>query len=105
MKLCDILTYIPMKTTYPSLNLAQAVMLYAYLLSENNMAKVGKEGFQPGQSKYLAMKNSITNLLRDTKIHSNPNIYQRIFERLAMLGDDDVNLILSVCETLSNKKG
>src|SRR5690606_10784410 len=31
--LCDLLTAIPMAVAYPSLNLSQAVMLYAYELS------------------------------------------------------------------------
>ncbi|MFP4367890.1 MAG: tRNA/rRNA methyltransferase [Bacteroidales bacterium] len=34
LKLCHIFTGIPMKTTYPSLNLAQSVMIYAWELSQ-----------------------------------------------------------------------
>ncbi|MFW5877486.1 MAG: tRNA/rRNA methyltransferase [bacterium] len=34
LKLCNIFTGIPMKTTYPSLNLAQSVMIYAWELSQ-----------------------------------------------------------------------
>ena len=33
IKLCDIASYIPMALSYPSLNLAQAVMIYAFELS------------------------------------------------------------------------
>jgi len=33
IELCDVVSHIPMKQKFPSLNLAQAVMIYAYALS------------------------------------------------------------------------
>ena len=33
LALCDLYTYVPLKKDYPSLNLAQAVMVYSYALS------------------------------------------------------------------------
>lgn len=38
LKLCNIFTGIPMKTKYPSLNLAQSVMIYAWELSKYGIA-------------------------------------------------------------------
>ena len=43
LKKCDIVTHIPMITEYPSANLAQAVMIYAYILSGLVMKKEDKK--------------------------------------------------------------
>jgi len=100
LQLCDISTFIPMKTDYPSLNLSQAVMLYAYLLSDNiTKGSIDEEG-KVKISKYQALKKEMVTLLSGTKIESNPNIYNRIFERLALLGDKDINLVLSILAAL-----
>lgn len=48
LKLCDIVTSVPMKTSYPSLNLAQSVMVYAYILSQLNYVEKSRSENQPG---------------------------------------------------------
>ncbi|MFP4470930.1 MAG: tRNA/rRNA methyltransferase [Bacteroidales bacterium] len=103
LRLCDISTYIQMQTTHPSLNLAQAVMLYAYLLSEKTIAERPVNSLSPSEPKFAALKNQVSELLKNTKIAGNPNIYHRIFERLALLEDNDVNLVLSVIAALEEK--
>ena len=109
LQLCDISTFIPMQTTYPSLNLSQAVMLYAYLLSRLNDTHPDKSDrdktclVSPPELKFVALKKEVVHLLSDTKISSNPNIYNRIFERLALLGDNDINLVLSILAALREK--
>ncbi len=105
MSLCHISTFVPMAASYPSLNLSQAVMLYAYLLSELNIQKNVVKPDPVGQSKFTAMNEQLTTLLSETKIAGNPNIYNRIFERLALLSDNDINLVMSVISALSEKSG
>ncbi|WP_430462815.1 tRNA/rRNA methyltransferase [Thalassolituus sp. LLYu03] len=69
---CDLLTSIPLAVTYPSLNLGQAVMLYAYALSGlNAKAQVAEDGcegqaddHQP-QSQNENQKQGQYNALRD----------------------------------------
>ncbi len=100
LALCDISSFIPMKTVYPSLNLSQAVMLYAYLLSGKFTDSKQHHVRKSPEAKYEIMKERTAELLAETKIKANPNIYNRIFERLALLGDDDINLVLSVLEAL-----
>lgn len=39
LALCDLLSYAPLAVDYPSLNLAQAVMLYCYVLSRNSLTE------------------------------------------------------------------
>jgi tRNA/rRNA methyltransferase len=101
MQHCHISTFIPMATTYPSLNLSQAVMLYAYLLSSNQTES--DEDEEVKKSKFKALNNRLEAYLKDTRIESNPNIYKRIFERVALLGDNDINLMMSVLAALDEK--
>ncbi len=103
LQLCDISTFIPMQTIYPSLNLSQAVMLYAYLLAENNSPSINLDNEKPPAAKFKVLKDELAELLSGTKIESNPNIYNRIFERLALLGDNDINLVLSILAAFKEK--
>ena len=103
LKLCDLVTTVPLKTPYPSLNLAQAVMLYAYELSKLNFktstpAKKNKESF-------TALKEKVNTVLMETGFKTNTNIYTRFFERINMLNQDDIHLFHSFCNKfLENKK-
>lgn len=101
IQLCDIVTFIPMKTAYPSLNLSQAVMLYAYTLSKMTIQKKTEKIKMPVDVKYTSLVKKVKKILIDTKVSKNQNIYNRIFERIAVLYDDDINLLLSVCSALS----
>ena len=103
LRLCDISTFIPMQTTYPSLNLAQAVMLYAYLLSEKSNTERHEITMPASESKFASLKKQVSGLLENTKIGRNPNIYNRLFERLAVMEDNDVNLVMSVIAALEDK--
>ncbi len=103
MQLCNISTFIPMATNYPSLNLSQAVMLYAYLIAGLPSKYPVKS--QVEKSKFNVLNERLTNLLSATKIESNPNIHNRIFERISLLSDNDINLLLSVIAALEEKFG
>ncbi len=103
IQLCHISSYLPMAVAYPSLNLGQAVMLYAYLLSKINLAveKPSVETATP--SKFRTMNQQMANLLDDTRLSKNANITHRIFERMALLADGDINLVLSVLAAIKAK--
>ncbi|MCF8366521.1 MAG: tRNA/rRNA methyltransferase [Bacteroidales bacterium] len=103
LSLCHISTYIPMAAMYPSLNLAQAVMIYAYLLSKLNIQAKPEQKEVVQESKYKAMKHELELLLSNTKIEKNQILYRRIFERVALLGDNDINLLMSVLASLKEK--
>lgn len=103
LSLCHISTYIPMVTTYPSLNLAQAVMIYAYLLSKLNIPSKPEQKNLASEPKFKAMQNELELLLSNTKIKQNQTINRRIFERVALLGDNDINLLMSVLAALKEK--
>ena len=104
LRLCHISTFVPMATRYPSLNLAQAVMLYAYILSPHQGLSENTED-PVSKHKFKAAANELKVLLAESRIARNPNIYNRIFERLALLGDNDINLLMSVMAALNEKYG
>jgi tRNA/rRNA methyltransferase len=100
--LCDILSYIPLAAPYPSLNLAQAVMLYAWELSMLPSREVPKEKKETPAA-YHILKKRTEKLLPLLGIHEARPIYHRILERLALAGETDLHLLLSVTEALQKK--
>ncbi len=103
LKLCDLVTTVPLQTTYPSLNLAQAVMLYAYELSKISYTENPKQKAEA--ESFAALKEKTAIVLQQFGFKENTNIYPRFFERLNFLGKDDIHLLHSFCnKILENKK-
>ncbi len=125
IRMCDLASGIPLKESFPSLNLAQSVMIYAYTLAEFSpaeqtpmqmeMQSTGKfddpgpsggsmddsphweTGFRdPEQKEFRIMMERSGDLLRKIGMDRNPALYNRIMERIALLGEDDIHLLLSV---------
>lgn len=101
LKMCDLVSTIPLKTAYPSLNLAQSVMLYAYELSELE-APQKKPTFDEKNS-INVLKHKVEELLQHIDMKEDSNIYTRILERLMLLSDTDVHLLHSICNKISKK--
>ena len=95
LKLCDIVTSVPMKTTYPSLNLAQSVMIYAYTLSMLEFEEK-KPDQKINQAELNTMKSKSEDILTEIGFKKDSSIYNRIMERLMILGETDIHLILSI---------
>jgi tRNA/rRNA methyltransferase len=97
---CDIISYIPMKTSYPSLNLAQAVMIYAYELSRINITPQVRN--RPvTEDEFGNLKKKAAEFLTKNQINNNQVLYNRILERLSLLGEEDVHLLLSIYKHLN----
>ncbi len=95
LKLCDIITSVPMKTTYPSLNLGQSVMIYAYTLSMLEVEeKKPVQKTDQAELNILKLKTEI--ILNDIGFKKDSAIYNRIMERLMILGETDIHLLLSI---------
>ncbi len=103
LKLCDIVTSVPMKTVYPSLNLAQSVMIYAYTLSRLNYDSKEMPGPNADQAELITLKNKTKNLLETIGFKKDSAIYNRIMERLMILGETDVHLLLSIENKIKEK--
>jgi len=106
IRLCDIASTIPLKETYPSLNLSQAVMIYAYTLANLNTGK-GPGRISPERdnelspvksdpAKFRTMMDKSGEMLKKLEVDRSPALYNRILERLALLKEEDINLLLSV---------
>lgn len=95
LKLCDIITSVPMKTTYPSLNLAQSVMIYAYTLSMLDIKEqITDQDINPAELNILKTKTE--DILTRIGFKKDTAIYNRIIERLMILGETDIHLLLSI---------
>ncbi len=105
-RLCNILSSIPMAAEYPSLNLSQAVMIYAYILSGIPGREQNPETATfPSDAKYRYLRSEVAGLLDSAGFDPGSAVYNRIMERLEALGDKDAGLILSFCRRLSDKPG
>ena len=104
--LCDCLSSVPMAASYPSLNLAQSVMVYAYVLSSRS----GFKGPDPeernskgGGAEFRALKRRTELLLPKLGFPEGDLVGNRLLERFAALGLDDLKLLHSVCAELEKR--
>lgn len=104
MKLCDLVTTIPMKVTFPSLNLAQAVMLYAWELSKTEEQTTSSGTEKNGESLRSLLQKTHT-ILTKAGFKENSAIFTRFLERISFLEEGDIHLLHSFCnKLLENKK-
>ncbi len=95
---CHILSTIPMADRYPSLNLGQAVMVYALVLSELSLQHNPKKQHTPSDDELTVVRQKAKQVLADVTIPDDHIIYRRIMERLMMLNKDDMHLFHSFCK-------
>lgn len=98
----DMAVSIPMAITYPSLNLAQSVMVIAYELSTlNHLEKPGEVQSKSGEG-FGTLKKQTKKLLHEAGIPEGSPLFHRIIERMATLDANDIPLFLSVLSHLQN---
>jgi tRNA/rRNA methyltransferase len=103
IKLCDAVSRVPLKRKYPSLNLAQAVMLYAYELSALSLEHPSPKQAKPQPAEFQALKANVLRLLEAIDLVPPSCAGTRLLERLALLSDMDVRLVHSVCTKVMRK--
>lgn len=92
----DMAMSIPMADSYPSLNLAQSVMITAYELSPlNPLEKPGAPLSKSGEG-WHTLKQQSGQLLQEAGIMEGTPLFHRIMERLATISANDIPLFLSV---------
>ncbi len=104
LDLCDLLTTIPMKRPYPSLNLGQAVMVYAAALSKITLDLAPKKSRPATEDEMAIVREKALQLLADVQIPAGHIIHRRIMERLMLLSKDDMHLFHSFCKYYQRKK-
>lgn len=95
--LCDVLSTIPMTTSYPSINLSHSVMIYAYELSKKMMHpnphhSPEEDKGKVQQSVMEQSKGLLSGLEMATK---QPGLYRRIMDKIALMSESDSRLVLS----------
>jgi tRNA/rRNA methyltransferase len=102
IRMCDIVSSVPLSNPYPSLNLGQAVMLYAYTLSGFDVKKSYSTITENSNSEeFRTMMDRARQVLDETGFPESPALYNRLLERLAWLDEDDIHLVLSVLKKYS----
>ena len=95
---CHLLTTIPMAARYPSLNLGQAVMVYASVLSKLTLLHSRKKQTNPTTDELAIVREKALQVLSDVEIPDGHIIHRRIMERLMLLNQDDMHLFHSFCK-------
>ncbi|WP_017733107.1 tRNA/rRNA methyltransferase [Nafulsella turpanensis] len=102
--LCDMATSIPLAAPYPSVNLGQAVMIFAYALSQLQSSDSNeKAASTTDEASYGALKQKVERLLTLTEIDQNPTKANRLLERMALIGQTDLNLLHTLSSALLEK--
>ena len=103
LKLCDLASTVPMAVAFPSLNLSQAVMLYAFSLHESGEESLGSHVEKREPATLGILKEKAERLLEGTDIEKNKTLKGRIMERLSMASITDIKLLHSVTNSLIEK--
>lgn len=103
ISLCSRASSIPLASPYPSINLAQSVMIYAYSMTSLNsiQGEVNEEHINP--ESFDSLRSKAVELLRIAGITPEALIYGRILERLTELNANDIRLLHSFCNKYFEK--
>ncbi len=106
----DLISYLPLKVSYPSLNLGQAIMLYAYEMSQlmdelnaDGGAAVAENFDNAGQVRVL--KSKTAEILGELGVSQDEKLYQWVMDRVPMLPQRDLNMLHLLCKDLARKLG
>ena len=94
LALADIISYLPLKVSYPSLNLGQAIMLYAYEFSQGlneEMVEKPTTGTENPQLRVLQQKTE--QLFDKVGVSQQEKLAEWVSDRLPMLEQRDLNLL------------
>jgi len=102
-RLCHVVSKIPLAAPYPSLNLAQAVMVYAYELSRFSVHGVKAKRFHtaPADS-FNAMLQRVGHLMPVMGFRPGHPTHTRLMERIALLGKGDIELLHALLGRIEN---
>lgn len=106
----DLISYLPLKVSYPSLNLGQAIMLYAYEMSQlidelnaDGATAVAENFDNAGQVRVL--KSKTAELLGEIGVSQDEKLHQWVMDRVPMLPQRDLNMLHLLCKDLARRFG
>ncbi|MBP9569170.1 MAG: tRNA/rRNA methyltransferase [Aeromonadaceae bacterium] len=102
LALADLISYLPLRVGYPSLNLGQAIMLYAYelssLLDEEQATKVDTE---PAIGQVHALQGASAQILDQIGVAQDEKLRKWVMDGIPMLAQRDMNLLHLLCKDLA----
>ncbi|RPH28778.1 MAG: tRNA/rRNA methyltransferase [Bacteroidales bacterium] len=99
ISICSRVSTIPLASPYPSINLAQTVMIYAYTLSALFRDERNVKGEVNTQS-LKSLQEKVSETLNIAGITPDMMIYGRIHERITELNAKDIRLLHSITTKL-----
>ena len=98
----DLVSYLPLRVGYPSLNLGQAIMLYAYelssLLDESLSPKVDTE---PAIAQVHALQHASAQILDQIGVRQDEKLRKWVMDGIPLLAQRDMNLLHLLCKDLA----
>lgn len=91
LDLCDLYTYVPLNQAYPSLNLAQAVMVYSYELSKVSH-QIGLSQPIADEFQLQALKKKAGNLLDTLNLSEQDKLRPWLMDSLSQLKSRDCKM-------------
>ncbi|MCW8883899.1 MAG: tRNA/rRNA methyltransferase [Motiliproteus sp.] len=104
LECCDLLTSIPLANPYPSLNLSQAVMLYAYALSGLQGEPRQLRPSQNQQGQFHKLKQRVAELMELEGYDQKSKLWGWAQQRMASLNSEDVHFLHTVCSALERRR-
>lgn len=98
----DLISYLPLRVGYPSLNLGQAIMLYAYelsaLLEEPDASQVDAE---PAIAQVHALQHASAQILNQIGVKQDEKLRKWVMDGIPLLAQRDMNLLHLLCKDLA----
>ena len=104
LKLCDLYTSVPLHNDYPSLNLAQAVMVYSYALSEVDR-QIGHRQTPTADTQLQALKVKAETLLDKLNIRDDDKLRDWLLDGVALLQSRDCKMAHQLASDLLKNLG
>jgi tRNA/rRNA methyltransferase len=97
---CQLASYVPLKVEQPSLNLGQAVMLYAWELSATATAAKSR----PAAQTFTRAQTLLDEGLDSLGLNRHPNLAHWARETLALADDRDLGMLMQILRRLQQRR-
>lgn len=102
LNMCDLYSYVPLFNTYPSINLAQAVMVYSYALSQIQKS-IGLQQNTAETSQLQSLKNKANLLMNQLEIKPNDKLSPWLLDHLSKLTERDCKMFHQFFNDINKK--
>ena len=104
LEMADLISYIPLAVDYPSLNLAQAVMLYAYELAPlNQITTKARTKSSDTERELHHLKQRIRELLIRLEVDDDQKLSEWLSDSVGLFASRDVRLLHTLLTDIQRK--